>query len=379
MEEGRSGQPAEEGRPRPALDGWPRGPAHAERPGAPAHAERTGAPAREERTGAPAQAERPGFPVIDGQLGLATVGQLRQAGWTLGAVRHGKATAWQVPFPGVVLPHRGPVTKDVLRMASALWAGDTAVLTGRLALQHAGLTADDPDVATFLVPRNGRARSCELARTVRTVHLPPIAGQDGPLRIAGASRALVDAAQYEQLEGEEALALAISMLQRGMGNPDELESMLWQRPWALMEGIREGLSAFREGAWSRPELTLRRVVDGAPDLPMMVSNCRLETLEGQFVAQPDGYLPEAATAVQVHSRQFHQGVDDRGRDRWADTVERDSDLTALGVRVIGVAPWTLYRRPALFLRRLRKVVAVGLASPPPRVRVLGPDGRPLTW
>ncbi|GGK68963.1 hypothetical protein [Ornithinimicrobium pekingense] len=80
----------------------------------------------------------------------------------------------------------------------------------------------------------------------------------------------------------------------------------------------------------------------------------------------------------MHSRTYHQGIDDQGGDRWGSTVEKDSDLVAAGVRVIGVSPWTLYTCPARFLTRLRKVVDLGLAGPGPAVRVVrqGSEERP---
>lgn len=192
-------------------------------------------------------------------------------------------------------------------------------------------------------------------------------------------RALTDAAQYEALSGERAEELAIATLQRGLGTPEDLEAELWQRPHALVEGLRTGLSAFREGAWSRPEAALRTVVTRTPGLPELFTNCRLETPEGAFVAVPDGYFPAAGTAVQVHSRRHHQGLDHDGGDRWANTVERDSAMVTQGIRVVQVSPWTLYRRPQVFIRRLVQVVAHGLAAPPPPVRVLTLEGQLITW
>ncbi|MFK5645131.1 hypothetical protein ACI3ET_01265 [Ornithinimicrobium sp. LYQ121] len=92
--------------------------------------------------------------------------------------------------------------------------------------------------------------------------------------------------------------------------------------------------------------------------------------DGEVVGTPDGYIEDAGVVVQVHSRQFHQGIDDQGGDTWARTVEKDGDFVAAGVRVVGVTPWTLYSRPARFVTRLRKIVALGLAGPRPAVRVM---------
>jgi hypothetical protein len=57
-------------------------------------------------------------------------------------------------------------------------------------------------------------------------------------------------------------------------------------------------------------------------------------------------------------------------DRWASTVEKDAPMVAAGIRVVGVAPWTLFSRPTRFLTQLRQVVALGAPSPAPAVRVV---------
>lgn len=324
-------------------------------------------------------ADAPSFPQIPGQRGLATMRQVLEAGFTIAQVRHAKATRWQAPFPGVFAAHRGPLDHPTQVVGAALWAGPRAFLTGQLALQEHGLHAQSPSVATFLVPQTARARQTELARTVRTHRALPERAPAHPVALVPAVRALADAAQYEGLTGEHAEDLAIATLQRGLGRPEDLEAELWQRPAAVVQGLRTGLGAFRDGAWSRPESTLRKVVTATPDLPELFTNCRLETLDGQFIAVPDGYLAAAGTAIQVHSRTHHQGVDGKGGDKWASTVERDSDMVAKGVRVVPVSPWTLYRRPQVFIRRLLETVAHGLTAPPPPVRLVTLDGQPITW
>lgn len=216
-------------------------------------------------------------------------------------------------------------------------------------------------------------------RTIRTTREVPVARRSSTLRIASAPRALVDAAVHERVGAKDLEALAISVLQRGLCTPDGLEHELWQHPQAAVTAVRRGLEAFRGGAWSRPESVLRDAVDGDPRIPELLTNVRLETVpEGLFVGCPDGYLPDVGVAIQVHSRQHHQGVDDQGSDRWADTVEKDSDLVAVGVRVVGVTPWTLYAQPRRFLDKLHAVVALGPPSPFPAVRVVPtptPPGR----
>lgn len=320
----------------------------------------------------------PPFPDLPGQRGLATVRQLLAAGWSTSALRHARRTTWQEPMPRVVAPHRGPVDRPTRLVAAGLWAGDRAVLSGGAALLCHGLTVRRGDRTTFVIPESSRAREHRAVRCIRSLRDVEVAGRLGAVRYVGAGRALADAAVYEVHAREDLEQLAIHVLQRGLATPEGLEQELWERPRARVAPLWKGLEAFVGGAWSRPEAVLRRVVEGAGGFPQLLTNCVLETSGGVVVGTPDGYFEDAGVAVQVHSRTYHQGIDDQGGDRWAATVEKDSDYVAAGVRVVGVAPWTLYSRPARFLSRLRKVVDLGLAGPRPAVRVVqgrsGPAG-----
>lgn len=318
-------------------------------------------------------ADHPAFPRLPGQFGMATVSQLLATGWTRSAVRHARAGTWQEPMPRVVLPHRGPVDDDRRLVAFGIWAGRTAVLSGGVALEQLGLRVANTRETTFLVPEPVRARQHRDVRTVRTSRPPVVRGSLGVVQIAGAVRAVADAAVHESHSVQELEHLTISLLQRGLGTPEELEKELWLRPREKVAPVWKGLAVFTDGAWSRPEGVLREIVDGDGGFPLMVTNCGLERLrDDAYLGTPDGYIEEAGVAIQVHSRTFHQGVDDQGRDKWGRTVEKDAPMIAAGVRVIGVTPWTLYSRPARFLRDLHEVVQVGLAGPRPEVRVVEP-------
>lgn len=320
------------------------------------------------------------FPQIHGQRGLATVAQLLEAGWTVSAMRARRGTSWQEPLPRVLVPHRGPIDTTTRLVAQTLWAGpEAAVLTGAHALVRIGLRPARTDRVSFVVGVNSRSRSHGAVRLHRSSRTPSVAGNVGVVRVAGPSRALADAAVYERHAPQDLQHLAISVLQRGRTTPEALERELYLRPRVRVEPLWKGLVAFRGGAWSRPEVVLREVVEGDGGFPPLLTNCRLLAADGRtLVGTPDGYVEAAGVAVQVHSRQYHQGFDDQGGDQWASTVERDSDMTAAGVRVVGASPWTLYSRPERFLRRLRAVVAVGLEGPRPNVRVVpsatDPDG-----
>lgn len=304
---------------------------------------------------------------------MATVPQLRAAGWTISAIRHARKTRWQEPLPRVVVPHRGPVDDDHLLLAQGLWAGRNAVLSGSAALARLAINMGDrKQLVTFVIPDSGRARRHGVVQLVRSTRSPRIKLKHGVVPVAEPARALADAAVHERHRAGTLEHAAISVLQRGLTTPERLEEELWSRPRQSVAPVWKGLGAFRGGAWSRPEGVLREVVEGDGGFPELLTNCRLESLgeEPVLIGVPDGYFEEAGVAVQVHSRQYHQGVDDAGGDQWARTVEKDGDLVAHGVRVVGVTPWTLYRRPGVFLARLHQAVALGLEGPRPEVRVV---------
>lgn len=268
------------------------------------------------------------FPDVAGQRGLATVAQLIEAGWTASALRHARATAWQEPKPRVVTPHRGPLDADTRLVAAGLWASTDAVLTGSVALNRLGLQTGPLREATVVIPEKGRARRHGQTRTVRSTRAPEVAARVGPVTVAAAARAVTDAAVYEQRGAHDLEHLTISVLQRGLTTPAALESELWERPRARVAPVWKGLDGFAGGgAWSRPEVTLRAEIEGAGGFPPLLTNCRLvSTTDGTVIGVPDGYIEEAGVAIQVHSRQHHQGLDDEGGDRWARTVERDGAL-----------------------------------------------------
>lgn len=318
------------------------------------------------------------FPQYPGQRGLATSAQVRDAGWSYSAIKHALSTSWQSPFPGVFAPHRGQLDLDTLLVAAALWAGEGAVLTGMLGLVRLGVTIDEPGDALFLVPERARGRRvCSDGRTVRALRTarPVIIAPSGQapdqdvVLVASAARALADAAVYQPQQPGQGEHLAITVLQRGLCSTDDLRQELARRSRPLVTELARGLRAFENGAWSRPEATLRRVVGGEPGLPEMITNATLVTQDGAVVGRPDGYLPDVGVVIQVHSRAHHQGLDALGGSRWAATVEKDSAYAAAGLLVVAVAPWTLYSTPEVFVRRLRLAVEQGRRRTPPDLRI----------
>ncbi|MFW5470724.1 hypothetical protein ACOCJ4_11815 [Knoellia sp. CPCC 206435] len=70
-------------------------------------------------------------------------------------------------------------------------------------------------------------------------------------------------------------------------------------------------------------------------------------------------------AVMVHSRQFHADG-----DQFVRTIERDGDLVAAGVVVVGVTPSSIRSDPVAVLRRIEDTYAVAQRRPRPDVRAI---------
>lgn len=297
------------------------------------------------------------FPRFDGQRGLATSAQLRSNGWTGDAIRHARGRSIQEIYPGVFAPHLGPINPDDRLVGASLWAGEFAVLTGRVALDRHGLTVPSRDTCLFLVPNSQRNRQTGGVRTVRTTRPIQVAAYRDCVAITDIARALCDAALYQQLRGTELQALTIAALQQRRTHPQLVQEALVRQPVGAVRGISRGLETFTDGAWSMPEGSLGVLVNSDQELPEYLMNVVLRSVDGTWIGCPDGYFREAGVAAQVHSQTFHSGVDDQGRDRWTATVEKDAPFIENGIIVVPITPSSIAKRPKQVLARLRRVVA----------------------
>lgn len=298
------------------------------------------------------------LPAIPEQGSIITSAQLRSAGWSRDAVRHATDRRIRRVFPRVFATHMAPLDANDLLVAAYLWAGEGAVLTGRVALDRHGLTVPCTGPCLFLVPSTHRTRRTTGVVTMRTMRPMPVAMFRGCVPITTVDQALCDAAVHQELGGDELRALAIAALQRRLTHPDRLRDALGQRATGRLRPIRQALDEFCAGAWSLPEAALARVLTEDPELADCVFNAELRTPDGALIGVPDGYFEDGGVAVQVHSKAYHSGFDEKGRDRWSDTVEKDGDMTEHGVVVLQVTPASIERRPDAVLARIRRVVGL---------------------
>ncbi|HSP60198.1 MAG TPA: hypothetical protein VLO09_03985 [Ornithinimicrobium sp.] len=241
-------------------------------------------------------------------------------------------------------------------VAAYLWAGEGAVLTGRVALARWGLQVSPTGSCLFLVPSTRRARRLEGVATVRTTRPIQVARHDDGVPITTVARALCDAAVLQQLVGGALRGTTISALQRRITHPRLLEEELAARSTNGLRSVRAALQEFTDGAWSVPEGNLGRLVRASPDMPAYQLNPVLTTQDGTIIGCPDGYFASVGVAVQVHSRQHHSGYDATGHDLWSSTVEKDAAYVEHGIVVVPVTPSSIERRPQQVIRRIRAVV-----------------------
>lgn len=307
------------------------------------------------------------FPDLPGQAGLCTREQLKSAGWTKAAIAHLTATVGRELYRDVFVSHRGPLDAWTNLVGAQLWAGPHAWLTADAALA-ARRIVDLGRVSTirFLVPSPHWCAVSGNAMLVRTRRAFPAPERRGVLSLVPLPRALLDASRYETFSRSEIRALTIKVLQRGLTTPGALTDELkgGRRNWT--KAVRQGLDDFQTGAWSLPEVWLGRICRQA-GLPPLLQNVELRTLSGELIGVPDGYFADQGVAVQVHSRQYHDGEDDLGADLWERTVEHDSDFAAHGITVVGVAPTTLRDAPSRFLVRVTGALSAQQGRPRPQV------------
>lgn len=298
------------------------------------------------------------FPAIPDQPDIATFDQLVAHGWSRTAIFKLASSRGRTLFPRVYCSHRRNLDTRTWVTAARLWAGPESVLTSTWALALHGIQMPEPpELVVFLVPVAHRNKASGRARTMRTTRLPTFDPLE-TLPVAPLSRALADAGRIETRDPSKIEALTISVLQQRRLVEEALETELNSGRRNGTAAVRRGLTRYREGAWSLPESVLARLIARRRKGLRYLANPRLTTQDGEFIGIPDLFLPDYDIAIQVHSRQFHSGIDELGRSRWERTVENDSLYTLNGIAVLGVAPTSLTSDPDRFLRRLDSLVAV---------------------
>lgn len=181
--------------------------------------------------------------------------------------------------------------------ATALWAGDDAVITGTAAAWWWGLLEDAPHSVTVVVPPKRR--------------MSPIKG----INVLRASLDELEVDQHRRLRVTSPAATCLYLARNGQ--PDLLESALRQGLGAdLLDetlelgrhrrgqvGARRSRERVRDNPWSAPESSLHRLLRDS-GITGWTANPRLQLADG--ARHPDVLFAEVKLIVEIDGTRYHR-------------------------------------------------------------------------
>jgi hypothetical protein len=276
---------------------------------------------------------------------VARVGDLVALGLPSSTIaRRVRSGRWTSPFPGVVVMHGGPPTREQWIAAAMLYAGDGSLVTGIEGARRHGLRRLPDDLSLHLLVDEDRRRRSERGLIIeRTVNMPP-AVERGGVVVAPLDRAVLDAARHRRSR-DEVRAMLAEVVQQRRTTPRRLRAELDagnQRGSGLvrevLEELEDGIRSPTEG-WGR-DLYARS------GLPPMLWNPTLRWPDCRFLATPDSYLPCVGMAWENDSMEFHPVEED-------DTARRRARMVAAGLVVAHHRPRRLKTEPDRVIEELR--------------------------
>ncbi|MFI7081852.1 type IV toxin-antitoxin system AbiEi family antitoxin domain-containing protein [Micromonospora sp. NPDC049903] len=247
---------------------------------------------------------------------------------------------WQRVLPATYALVTGILTDEQRRISAALYAGTEAQLTGLAALIWYGFQQSPrTDAVHLVVPHHARRTSAGFAVISRALTLDSRARATPFYPVCSPARAVVDAARgLRQLRPVR--AVVAEAVQRGYADLADLDEEIRRARRSRTALVRKAFAEVTQGARSAPEAELRDCLAASTVLPEVLWNPRLRDAAGRAVPTPDGYLPEAAVALEVDSQEYHFRPGD-----WARTLDRHNELSRLGVLVLHFTPAQIRREP----------------------------------
>jgi very-short-patch-repair endonuclease len=304
-----------------------------------------------------------------GQGGIVTFAQLRELGMPKSTISRWTRTGgrWQRLLPAVYLIHRGRPTADERLHAAVHYSARSAMFTGLAALHLHGLRNVPVPLADarlhLLVPARQQTQSAGFVLLERTTRLPHSTVRGG-FPVAPLPRALFDAGRRTP-DRQSIRGFVLEAVQRRLIDIDDLraEVVAGPRQWTalLRDTLGEGAASVR----SEPEAALRSLIRGS-GLEEPLWNPRLETPAGEFIAEPDGYYPALALALEVDSRRYHF----TNSDHYDQTWRRHARYAAHGIAVLRLMPVDISRNPRAVRSTIRAAMAAQAGKPLPPLRVV---------
>jgi hypothetical protein len=272
--------------------------------------------------------------LIDRQSGVVARPQLLLAGIDDHAIyRRCRQGSWQRVLPGVYVVARGPLSLDQRRIAAALFAGESAQLTGAATLFWYGFKSPmATDRIQVLVPHAIRRRSSGFVVVQRTLSLDQAARDLGLFRITSPARAVVDACRFTS-ELQVVRAIMTEAIQVPFAAATSIDEEIRRAARSRTALARRVFMEVLEGIRSSPEAELRDITSRSRILPAIAWNPKLTDADGAALPTPDGWIAEAGIALEVDSRRHHATG-----DGWRETLQRHNVLSERGVIVLHFTP-----------------------------------------
>jgi hypothetical protein len=266
--------------------------------------------------------------------------------------RRVRAGEWQIVLPDVLLTRSGPLTFRERCEAVLLWAGAEAALCGPTAATWDGLKGHGSTKIHVAVPGWSGLRSRDFVVVRRSRLLGPshVHPRKRPRRVR-IQRAVVDLA-VEARSVDTAIALVAAAIQQRLTRASDIRAVLDDFPRACWRAeILDALSDLEGGSHSLPELQAYRALVAAGLPPPSRQAVRMEGGRRRYL---DLFWDELGLCIEIDGA-FHISLD----QWWAD-IQRDTELTLDGVRVLHVPAFVVRHRPDLFVDLVRR--GLGLAA-----------------
>ncbi|MER7165240.1 hypothetical protein ABT336_04065 [Micromonospora sp. NPDC000207] len=287
-------------------------------------------------------------PTAQAQQQVVTRAQLLNIGCTdMYLYRQARRGRWQRVLPATYALFSGVLTEEQRRISAALYAGGQAQLTGLAALRWYGFRYGPRTEAVHLVvPHHVRRRSAAYAQVSRTLTPDERARHPGLYPVCSPARAVVDAARGLR-EIRPVRAIVAEAVQRGYADLTGLDEEIRRARRSRTALVRKAFTEVLAGTRSAPEAELRECLAASGILPDILWNPRLSTWTGDSLPTPDGYLADAAIALEVDSQEYHFSPDD-----WARTLRRHNEMSRHGLMILHFTPAQIRREPG----RVRRTV-----------------------
>jgi hypothetical protein len=279
---------------------------------------------------------------------IVTRAQLLAAGMTdMHMSRRVRRGHWQRILPATYALVTGALTDEQRRISASLYAGRGAQLTGTAALNWYGFRYCPPSEQIHLVvPHQTRRASTGHAVVTRALALDPRARDAGLYAVCSPARAVVDAARnLRQLRAVR--AVVAESIQRNFTDLRSLDEEVRRAGRSRTALVRRAFAEIIDGSRSAPEAELRESLAGSRLLSRILWNPRLLRSDGTVLPTPDGYLEDAAIALEVDSQEYHFAPGD-----WARTLDRHNELSRCGILILHFTPAAIRRDPV----RVRRIV-----------------------